>query len=200
MSILGKRPFEVALAMMSVAALAFAATFVTFSASKESVYRFKDSRCLKALNRTIAAISTPMRTLSINFNLTRPVFNAKVSWWWEYEHRIIDIFQVDFSTKHKSFSMSHYATVINTTIDACGFMNCTANDVIAKIFIDVLVNKLHKKYIHACPYYGYHSVSNISHEVHKVAARTFPKWPNILRSLWWERWKFILSWSELRFV
>lgn len=60
MSILGKRPFEVALAMMSVAALAFAATFVTFSASKESVYRFKDSRCWSS-NKSYKSIASDYR-------------------------------------------------------------------------------------------------------------------------------------------
>lgn len=63
----------------------------------------------------------------------------------------------------------YYTTVINTTVDACGFLNGSLNNILASSFYDAFAKTVPKEYIHPCPYFGYHIGKNLTPVVTSMA-------------------------------
>lgn len=62
----------------------------------------------------------------------------------------------------------YYSTIINTTVDACAFLNGTMDNPLAKYFQAALTKTIPAGYIHPCPYYGYYRFENLSIDVPQV--------------------------------
>lgn len=63
----------------------------------------------------------------------------------------------------------YFSTMIDATVDVCGFLNGTADNVLAKWFMAAISRTFPAEYLHPCPYFGYYVLRNITVEVPKVA-------------------------------
>lgn len=109
---------------------------------------FKMSKCwAKSYGRNISTVNAIV-------NVTRPVYQASVSFASFDNQRLEIFFQVHFDMRHRSSSFSpYYSVFINSTFDVCRFMNGTENNLIMKLLFKLAEDTLPKQFIHPCPYH-----------------------------------------------
>lgn len=122
--------------------------FVTFASllslsSNVFVFQMTSFKCSSS-NKTLSSYkcfaksySRTHSTFNILFNITRPLTNVKA--------------HVDIQMKSIT---PFYNSVINTTLDICGFLNGTSKNIATKWFFDIMTSSFPPGYIHPCPYIG----------------------------------------------
>lgn len=129
----------------------------------------KSYRCTSS-NRTVIdykcfmkSYSRTFQTINISFNLTKKVTHVKVViviWYYRLclEH---SFFQFDYDLQHR-YLTPYYNTVINSTFDACRFLNGSDQNLVAKMILGLFRSSLDPNFIHSCPYSGYINLPNIT--------------------------------------
>jgi hypothetical protein len=64
--------------------------------------------------------------------------------------------------KHGSGITPYYTTIINSTVNACKFVNGSDSNPIANWISGAVTDSLPKGFIHPCPYVGLMKIDNIS--------------------------------------
>lgn len=79
------------------------------------------------------------------------------------------IWKVHCIIEYRSPLTPYFTTIINSTVNLCAFLNGTDSNPIAIAFKPAVEASIPASYIHACPYYGYHSLNNVTIEVNQIA-------------------------------
>jgi hypothetical protein len=82
------------------------------------------------------AYSRNNQTMNVLMFFPKPVYEAFVA----------------LEVSYKTTTSPNYRTLINSTIDVCGFLNGTNNNPLVKWFFSVIRESLPKNFLHPCPY------------------------------------------------
>jgi hypothetical protein len=77
-------------------------------------------------------------------------------------------------TKYGSGFNPYHNTIINSTFDACAFLNGTDKNPIAKWFLDMVSDSVPKGFYHPCPYFGELRAYNVTLKITNLFSQ-FPK-------------------------
>lgn len=81
------------------------------------------------------AFSRADQRMNVFFNLVKPIYD----------------FYVSLDVSYKTTTNS-YRSIINSTMDICGYLNGTSSNPLAKYYVDMVRNSVPPGFIHPCPY------------------------------------------------
>lgn len=81
--------------------------------------------------------------------------------------------QVRYDVRHKTVT-PYYTSVINSTLDICGFLNGTTSNIALKFFFGQFSATAPKGLLHPCPFFGELMAYNISYNINILNAIHIP--------------------------
>jgi len=112
--------------------------------------------------------SREVSVINFDFYFTRPIYNAMVCYFFLNlkESMTLSLFtswsiQVHVDMKHRSIT-PYFNSVINTTVNFCGFLNKTDNNLVSKFLFDVILRTFPKKLFRPCPLATEFKASNVT--------------------------------------